>query len=142
MMSVSQFIILGGWLLQGNFSIRLRQAFSNKAVWILCSVYVLHLIGLIYSADYAYAFKDLRVKLPLLLLPVLFASSTPLTNRQLNILLTVFISATFISTFISYLIYLDVIHKPFGIFGIFLFSFLIFDYHYLYVSLSIQHCGC
>lgn len=112
MMSVSQFIILGGWLLQGNFSIRLRQAFSNKAVWILCSVYVLHLIGLIYSADYAYAFKDLRVKLPLLLLPVLFASSTPLTNRQLNILLTVFISATFISTFISYLIYLDVIHKP------------------------------
>jgi hypothetical protein len=114
MMSLSQFIIIGGWLLQGDISQSLKKAFANKAVWLLCSIYVLHIIGLAYTSDFNYAFNDLRIKLPLLLLPIILASSEPLTSNKLNTLLKVFISAVFVSTFISYLIYLDVIHKPFS----------------------------
>ncbi|MBC8461520.1 MAG: O-antigen ligase family protein [Deltaproteobacteria bacterium] len=42
---------------------------------ILASVYLLHILGLIFTSDFGYALKDLRTKLPMLILPIYFATS-------------------------------------------------------------------
>ena len=86
-MSLSQFIILGAWLFNGNIIQKFKSAFTNKVVLVLISVYVIHLIGLLYTSDFTAAFNDIRIKLPLLALPIIFSTAEPLSKEKFNWLL-------------------------------------------------------
>lgn len=100
-MSVSQFMIAAGWLIEGNYSSRLKKAIANPVVIVLCGVYFIHLIGAFYSSNLSYLLNDLRIKLPLLVLPVLMASSEPLSDKIFFIFLGTLVAAVFVSTLIS-----------------------------------------
>jgi len=52
-----------------------RVFFRNKPAMILASLYVLHILGLIFTSDFGYALKDLRTKAPILILPLYFSTS-------------------------------------------------------------------
>ncbi|MBN1199144.1 MAG: O-antigen ligase family protein [Bacteroidales bacterium] len=52
-----------------------RVFFRNKPAMILASLYLLHILGLFFTSDFGYAFKDLRTKAPMLILPIFFATS-------------------------------------------------------------------
>jgi len=41
---------------------------------ILASIYLLHILGLFLTSDFGYAFKDLRTKIPILILPLYFST--------------------------------------------------------------------
>lgn len=101
-LSVGQFIVLGNWLLEGKFRKKIRELFSNRAALVLVSFYLLHVLGLLYTTDFNYALKDLRVKLPLLALPVIFATSQQLSLKKFNALLWLFVGASFVATLIGY----------------------------------------
>jgi hypothetical protein len=58
-----------------------RSFFHNPLAMIFSSILLMHFIGLIYTTDFDYAFKDIRTKLPLFLLP-LFISTSPAFNRR------------------------------------------------------------
>lgn len=111
LVSLSQFIIIGSWLLTGDIKIKLKTVFSNKAVLVLLSIYVVHIIGLVWTNDFDYALKDLRIKLPLLLLPVLFASMPPLSIKEFKSLLALFIMSALVSSGISTAIYMGFTHR-------------------------------
>lgn len=100
-LSVSQFIILGNWIWETDFKNKIKSLLKNKPVLVLVSFYLLHVVGLLYTADIEYALKDLRIKLPLLALPVIFTTSKPLTVKKFDLILLLFIAANLISTFIS-----------------------------------------
>jgi hypothetical protein len=104
LMSLSQIILISNWLLEGNLKNKLTSFFKNKAALAVTSLLLLHLIGLLYTSDYNYAFKDIRIKLPLLILPLVLSTSTHLTSRIKNLVLNFFIlsvlTGTLISTFI------------------------------------------
>ncbi len=106
--SISQFIILGAWLIDGDLKSKFNKFFQNKIALLLASVYLLHLIGLIYSSDYDYAFKDLRIKLPLLLLPLILSTGPKLNRQQFEKILFALIAGVTISTLISLSIYLGI----------------------------------
>lgn len=106
MMSLSQLIMLSAWFLGGNVINKFKSAFTNKAVLVLTSVYLLHLLGLLWTSDFDDALKDLRIKLPLLALPVIFSSSKPLSPKLVDWILYIFISAVVISTLISFYVFL------------------------------------
>ena len=74
---LSMFIILGAWVVGGDYKEKFRLFFSSKIALLWCSVYLLHLIGLLYTSDYHYASDDLRIKLPLLIFPLIMSSSKP-----------------------------------------------------------------
>jgi hypothetical protein len=105
-LSVAQFGLLGTWLLEGVFHRNGKQYYSrllaNKPALVLISFYFLHLLGLLYTSDWDYAMKDLRIKLPLLFLPVIFVTSERLRNQNINLLLSVFIASVLTATFISF----------------------------------------
>ncbi|MFM7014838.1 MAG: O-antigen ligase family protein [Bacteroidota bacterium] len=106
-MSLGQFFILGGWLLSADFSEKWKRLKLNKAVVILLiSLFAIHLIGLIHTSDFHYAFNDIRIKLPLLLMPVLILSMPALTITTRNYLFHFFNVSVLISTLISFIIYL------------------------------------
>ena len=101
-LSVSQFVLLGNWLLEADFKRKYRELKVNRAALVLISIYLVHVAGLIFTTDFDYAFKDLRIKLPLLALPVILATTKPLDGKKLDLLFLFYIIAVLIATFISF----------------------------------------
>jgi hypothetical protein len=109
-LSVGQFILVGNWLLEGNFKNKYKELISNKPALVLISLYLLHVAGLVYTTDLDYAFKDLRIKLPLLALPIIFATTRPIDQNKFDRLIWLFIGASLSATFIGFgiLLYKDI----------------------------------
>ena len=109
-LSVAQFIIVVNWFWEAGFKHKLKSLFINKPALILISLYVLHVIGLIFTSDFDFAFNDLRVKAPLLILPVIIATSKPLSQKKIDLLLMFYIGAALVASFISFgiLIFKDI----------------------------------
>lgn len=107
MMSVSQFLLLAVWLSMGDpVPVKLRNFLHNKVAIVLVSLYVLHVIGLLYTSDFQYAFKDLKVKLPLLVFPLVLSSVEPLDKKHFDWVMRVYVGAVLVATFISFGTYL------------------------------------
>lgn len=112
LMSISQLILMGNWVLEGNLKQKFRTFRNNKTAVILSSVLVLHFIGLLYTSDFNYAFKDMRIKLPLLVLPLVMSTSKPLSQKLIDGMLKLFIAATIAGTLISMFILCGLINRP------------------------------
>ena len=100
-LSFGQFSILGIWIIEGRFKEKLKALFSDKAALVLISFYLMHVLGLLYTDDMQWALKDLRVKLPLLFLPIVFATSKPLGRVRTNQLLMLYFAAVVVASLIS-----------------------------------------
>ena len=72
----------------------------------MVSVYVMHLLGLIYTSDFPSAFHDLRIKLPLLIIPLVLSSMKPLDRKQFDMVLCFFIASVFFVTVLGTVKYL------------------------------------
>lgn len=111
LMSLSQIILACNWLLEGGLKNKIKKFWNNKAAVVLSSFLLLHFIGLLYSSDLSYAFKDIRIKAPLFILPLIISSSKPLSKKWFDIVLYFFIGAVIFGTIVSTLILTDVIHR-------------------------------
>ena len=110
MMSVSQFWLVGIWIIDAiiskDFKAKCSRFWHNKAAVILVAFYLMHVVGLIWTSDFEYAMKDLRVKLPLLLLPFIFSSTDPLDRKHFDLLLNIYVLSVFVATWFSFAAYL------------------------------------
>lgn len=117
-LSVSQFYLIALWLLLGinmrsitftyffkgiwhNIKTRFNDFIHNKVAVVMVSLYVLHFVGLIYTSDFQYAFKDLRIKLPLLVFPLILSSMKPLNRKQFDTVLWFFIASVLFVTILG-----------------------------------------
>jgi hypothetical protein len=104
MISIGEVGMLIAWL----FDIRIVEKFKvflkSKPALALTSIYFLHIVGLLYSSNLDYALFDLRTKLPILLFPMIFVSSSPLSTRELRNFLLLFAATATAS--ISYSLFL------------------------------------
>ena len=101
LISISMILLFANWLVEGGLKEKMRLFFSNKIAVALASLYLLHLIGLFWTNDFAYALKDLKTKLPLLLLPVILSSTPALSDNNFKIVLHVFLFALFCETMVG-----------------------------------------
>lgn len=81
-----------------NVKTRFSDFIHNKVAVVMVSMYLLHFIGLIYTSDFQYAFKDLRIKLPILVFPLILSSMKPLNKKQFDTVIWFFISSVFFVT--------------------------------------------
>ena len=65
----------------------------NKPAMVIASLFLVHIIGLIYTTDFEYAFKDLRTKLPIFILPLFIATGPRMSTRIFYRILALFIAA-------------------------------------------------
>jgi len=101
LMSISQILLALNWIIELQFKDKLETIWERKSIILLASIYIIHLLGLINTTDYSYALNDIKIKLPLFALPIIYGTSKPLSNKELKIFFTLFISAILISSFIS-----------------------------------------
>ncbi len=119
-MSVMQFALIIFWAYEGyynkitleiksipkwilfplqNIKIKIEKLKSNKIALLIISIYVIHLLGLIFTENFKLAFDDLRTKLPLLSLTIIIGTSKPISKKQLNVLFLFYIAAIISGTF-------------------------------------------
>lgn len=101
LMSISQQVILFAWLTGGGLKEKFIKAFTNPVVLVLTGFFFIHVLGLLNTTDFDYALRDIRIKLPFLLLPVVLSTMPPLTSKQFNAVLKVLVAATLLSTLCS-----------------------------------------
>lgn len=106
LVSVSQIILLGNWLLERNFIAKWNILKKSKAFWAFTGIYLFYIAGLLWTEDYTYAMKDLRIKLPMLWLPVLFFTSPHLNKKEYHAILHFFVAATIVASLWSMAVYL------------------------------------
>jgi hypothetical protein len=106
LMSIAQIILLGNWIIEGELKQKFRNFFSNPPALIVSGVFIIHLIGLAYSSDLNYGSEDIRKKIPLILLPLILSTTRKIEEKEMRLILKVFIASVFAGTIISFGIYL------------------------------------
>ncbi len=74
MMSIGTILLFVYWLIYPGLRHGLDALKENRVALMLIVLFALHLLWLFNTSDFQYAFKDLRVKLPLLILPLVIGS--------------------------------------------------------------------
>ena len=89
-----------------GFKAKISRFWHNKAAVLLAAFYLMHVIGLLWTSDFQYALKDLRVKLPILVMPLVLSSMGPLDRKRFNFVMLVYVLSVFIATLFSFVSYL------------------------------------
>lgn len=131
--SVSQFIIVGNWLLRPDLKSRLVSLKKNKAILVFLSFLLIYIAGLWHTSNFTYAINDLKTKLPLLLLPLVIGSSQKIEFRKAQIIGVFYILALLVSSGVS--AYLFFTRYPQQIYNLRDISIFV-----PYISLSVQIC--
>jgi ABC-type multidrug transport system fused ATPase/permease subunit len=101
--SIALFIPVGlSWIFKSLVR-KFREFFhrENAPAWIFASIYLLHVLGLFFTTDFDYALKDLRIKLPILLMPLILSTTCLPDRRGFRFLMYLFAAAVFTGTLIS-----------------------------------------
>ncbi len=110
LMGMSQFWLVLVWLVDaltppfkgaGGIKTKLSRFWHNKAAVLLVAFYLMHVIGLLWTSDFEYALKDLRVKLPILVMPFVLSSMPPLDRKRFDFVMLVYVLSVFIATLFS-----------------------------------------
>lgn len=108
-MSIASIALFINWLIEGNFKKKHQGVKSlNFIPYLLIGGYLSLFLWLINTSNFNYALNDLKVKLPLLLFPLVLGT-IKIKKKHLLTLLRFFILGTFFSTLISFFIYLELI---------------------------------
>ena len=97
LMSLSQFFVVGNWILEADFKNKWVRFKSNKSAWMLCGVFILLLPGLLYTQNMNDGLKLVRINLPFFIFPFFLASSAPLKKTGYELLLKL----SFLSVFLA-----------------------------------------
>ena len=91
----------GGIYFRHDFKSKFSRFFQNKAAVLLVAFYLMHVVGLLWTSDFEYALKDLRVKLPILVMPLVLSSMEPLDRKRFDFVMLVYVLSVFVATLFS-----------------------------------------
>lgn len=104
-MSVSVLLLTGNWLLEGDLKRKFSCFFQNKAALVLASIFIIHVLWLFNTANFSYSLDDLRTKIPILALAIIFSTTPLITVRQFKTLIFSHIGAVLLATIAGFYIY-------------------------------------
>lgn len=105
LLSLSQFILAGNWLLEGEFKRKIQTLKTRPSVLFILSFFLVHIMWLIPTNNWNYALHDLKIKLPFLVFPIIVGTSVPLSLKEFKLVLNLYLSSMVFATFVSAGIY-------------------------------------
>jgi len=77
----------------------------NPAVLISCGIYLVYLLWMINTSDLSFGLSELKLMLPLLVLPLVIGSSDSLNKGELKTVLSFFIAGVVLSSLVGFISY-------------------------------------
>ena len=111
-MSIAQFVLVAAFLLERNYRERIQDFLLNIPALVLTGIYFMHVAGLLFTSNFSWAAHDLKIKLPLLLMPFIISTAKPLSKKQFEMLLLIFIGAVLAGSLIAMAVLTGVIAHP------------------------------
>ena len=96
--NASILLIVANWFVEGRYPAKWERIKENKGILVFCVIFLAHLLWLVNTSNFDYALSDLRIKLPLLALPIAIGTSEALSMKRLNTILLVFVSGVFVAS--------------------------------------------
>ena len=110
LMSISIIGLFVNWLFEGKFREKWRLLLQNKSRLIfIIALYLLEVVWVVFSANYTSSFNSLRIKLPIIVLPLVLGTTPLLNAREWKWLIFTFLLALISSTGIALLVKYDII---------------------------------
>ncbi len=110
--SIAQFMITINWLYDGFFLNKFPEYWLNlkqrKSAILLISIFLLHILGLIYTTDFQYAFHDIKIKLPLLIFPLVLSTIETFEYKHIKTILIIFAGSVFVTSLIGIFRYYNI----------------------------------
>lgn len=101
LMSIGAIWGVSNLLLEGHFSWYWQNIKSNRLFLLLLSLFLVHLLGMLWSDDLSYGLDDIRKKLPLLAVPLALAARPLPNQKHTNWILLAFMSSLFLCSFLN-----------------------------------------
>ena len=101
MVTLAQMILFVNWIAEVNIRNIPVLVWKRKALLYFLLIFIVHLLWLVNTQDFAYALKDLRIKLPILIIPLILGTSRTVTQKELKAILLVFTGAIMVSSLFS-----------------------------------------
>ncbi len=108
LMSIGQAVLVLNWIAEAQFATKWQSIKNNYFLLSFLAIFAIHILGLLYTTNYDYAIKDIKIKLPLLIFPIILASIKPLTWTELRTILYCLIASVFASSLYSLSIYITI----------------------------------
>ncbi|HEX7583434.1 MAG TPA: O-antigen ligase family protein [Prolixibacteraceae bacterium] len=115
-MSIIPGFLMFHWLIEGQFSLKLQRLKERKSLLLLISVFFLYLVGMLWTNSMQWGIHDVKIQLPLLVLPLVIGTSDDLNFAQVKKIIYVFSAAVIVASLCSIWVLLGfsgkVIHDP------------------------------
>ena len=100
-MSIFTGCLMLNWLIEGQFAAKLQRLKERKSVLIIISVFLVYLIGLLWTNSMQWGMHDVKIQLPLLILPLVIGTSETLTEIQVKRIIYAFSVAVIVASLCS-----------------------------------------
>ncbi len=104
LMSITMILCSLNLLLEANFKLYWQKIKENHFLHLIVAFYLLHLISLLWSENLSYGLNDLRVKAPLLVIPVLLIAK-PIEKSERKWLYLLFTLSLLVTSVINFCTY-------------------------------------
>lgn len=105
LMSIGQMVVLASWFISGNYKESLQRLLKHTPSLLLMGIFIAHVVGMANTSNLHAGLDDLRIKLPLLILPFVMGSIKPISNKEFHLIVRFFLAAVFIGVCYSLYIY-------------------------------------
>lgn len=100
-MSLGTLLLVANLLLNADFKGYWQRCKKNFVFWFVLAVLAFHLLGLIYTTDFSYAFRDLNTKLPFFAIPIAMVAY-PIKEKSLKTIFYGFLLALLITSLVNF----------------------------------------
>ena len=101
--SISIIALTLNWLIEGDYSKKIKSIKNNLLFYIFISFYVMHIIGMLYTTNIHDGFFELQKKLSLLVFPFVVFTSQKLNQQEIKNILKSFLLSILISSLICFI---------------------------------------
>jgi len=110
LLSISLIGMSVNYITEGNFKLKRKNFLENQKTLVgVLFLFFIELIWLIFTNDLSNGLNSLRIKLPLLVLPLVIGTSEPLKPKEWKSLLIVFLTSLCLGVLVSFLVKYDFI---------------------------------
>jgi O-antigen ligase len=100
-MSIFTGCLMLNWLVEGDFQVKLQRLKERKSVLLFISIFFAYLVGLLWTNNMQWGMHDVKIQLPLLILPLVIGTSEALNQVQVKRIVYAFSLAVIIASLCS-----------------------------------------